>query len=539
MPKAPFKVLFNNDTTNIESCVSPYHRVGEDFRPEMLVASIDEAAGADAHMLQPGLCWVPWWKSSILPPQEHYRWLRETYGLEPEGFGRYMLAGGDMVEVFVRRCRENGQAPFISFRMNDGHHKNYVNARPGDDIPPYAGFCLSQFYVEHPEYRLSSDTSRPNMRVHNWAIPEVREHKYAFIEELCENYDLDGFELDFTRHYSYFDCRETPREKRVATMTQFVARVRVLLDRTARPGQHRWLCVHVPCFLGWFDTAGIDLTELVAAGVEMVNLSCYYNTIQQTDLPEIRELIPQASLYHEMSFCTTVREGPGEPASKEDNGTFRRTTDEQFYTGAHLAYRQGADGVSFFNFVYYREHGTPGRGPFTEPPFHVLGRTGDPDWVARSAQHYILTDDWQMPLRPQSKLPRELAPRGPALELKLELFPPVGGWQVRGRLILQSVKSFEFDCLTVRLNGHELEATPDVSKPYPNAYDALTGPESRLRAWSVPPDVLREGTNTITIRMLTGEPTEIAFLELAMPAPDTGSPDRRQPCRTSRDHDWD
>ena len=59
-----------------------------------------------------------------------------------------------------------------------------------------------------------------------------------------------------------------------------------------------------------------------------------------------------------------------------------RTSDAQFYTTAHLAYERGADGLSFFNFVYYREHGGSERGPFNEPPFHVFNHMDDPAWLA-------------------------------------------------------------------------------------------------------------------------------------------------------------
>lgn len=81
--KAPFKVLFSNDMTNIEICVSPYHKKGELFRPEMLEATVDETAGTgvEVHMLQPGLGWVPLWKSKAYPLDEHCRWLQQTYGL--------------------------------------------------------------------------------------------------------------------------------------------------------------------------------------------------------------------------------------------------------------------------------------------------------------------------------------------------------------------------------------------------------------------------------------------------------------------------
>jgi hypothetical protein len=33
-PRAPFRVIYSNDTTNITSCVSPFHAAREPFRRE-------------------------------------------------------------------------------------------------------------------------------------------------------------------------------------------------------------------------------------------------------------------------------------------------------------------------------------------------------------------------------------------------------------------------------------------------------------------------------------------------------------------------
>ena len=65
--KAPFRVLYSNDLTNITSCVSPFHAAHEPFRAEMLDATVDEVAGlVDAHFLQPGLGVVPLWPSKVI-----------------------------------------------------------------------------------------------------------------------------------------------------------------------------------------------------------------------------------------------------------------------------------------------------------------------------------------------------------------------------------------------------------------------------------------------------------------------------------------
>ena len=42
--KAPFRLWYNNDTTNVMSVVSPFHKRGEPFTDEALEGSIDEVA---------------------------------------------------------------------------------------------------------------------------------------------------------------------------------------------------------------------------------------------------------------------------------------------------------------------------------------------------------------------------------------------------------------------------------------------------------------------------------------------------------------
>ena len=75
--KAPFIVLFSNDTTNIESCPGPIKKRGTPFTDANLQASVAETAGKgiDVHLLQPGLGWVPWWQSEVLPMKQHVAWL--------------------------------------------------------------------------------------------------------------------------------------------------------------------------------------------------------------------------------------------------------------------------------------------------------------------------------------------------------------------------------------------------------------------------------------------------------------------------------
>ena len=540
--KAPFRMLFSNDTTNVCSNTSPFHKRGEPFTEDMLRASVDETVGnSDVHMLQPGGGRVPWWKSKIAPADEYYKWLRDTARVRLDSMSQYMLNGGDMVQVFVDHCRKRGIVPFISLRLNDYHgtaHADLILDRlqggegAGDTRPRVQGLWLGRFYLDHPEWRIGKDpktyTSSPDKlifmkdhgvrykmrinRVLNWAVPEVRAHKLALITEICEGYDIDGFELDFMRHARYFRQDETTAEQRIAMMTQFVADVRAALDRTAKPGQRRWLCVRVPLRTRKHHELGIDLEKWVAAGVDMVNLSCHYCTSQQSDMAKVCKLLPNTAVYLEVTYTKQTCYPPGKPKTQR-HSVDRKMTPEEFYTAAHLAYSRGAAGLSAFNFVYYRSLASKEcRG---EPPFDVLDRMRHPDWVARQPQLYFTTQcgdpDWPGIMAFKHRALKQDQP----MSVTLDMAPPAGGWRTGARLRVQAREFFADQQLSVTFNGTTLAATPDVSEPYATPYtDGLAPPEA-LRAWTVPAKLLKDGYNTIEIRLAQGEPIVLSYVDLA------------------------
>jgi hypothetical protein len=513
----PYRVIYNNDTTHITACTSPYHKQGEEFRPEMLEGSIDEVSGlADAHFLQPGVAWVPWWKSKVYPAEEHYRWFEDRYGVKPDTWGEYMLNGGDLVDLFVKRCRLRKQAPFISVRLNDVHYKEYVNAKKGTPMSIYSSQGLSRFYEQNQRWRIGENMDDWMQRGLNWAVPEVRAHKFAFIEELCTNYDIEGIELDFMRYFSYFQLNRTGTAERRSIMTGFVAEIRALLNRTARGGKHRWLAARVPAIASTHDILGIALPAMVDAGLEIVTLSTNYFATQQTDLPAIRKNIPAAIVLNEMTHAVAVGKPVKLPGEREgdfyDTRRDRRATPQLLVTAAHLAYANGADGVSIFNFPYYREYGVAFQGPFSEPPFYVLGLLGDKERLdLMPCQHYILTSGWSGPGFKQP-LPRSFSEKRTEI-FNLNFAPPATGWQSTGRLRIQGETSLGTSTWTVRLNGRELTSTPDVSEPYTNNYTQLLGAPNELRAWLVPPGIPVVGGNTLEITLDNGPAPRIAFID--------------------------
>ena len=508
-PKAAFKVLYSNDFTNITSCVSPYHQSGESWTPEMLKESVNESAniGIDVHLLQPAHGWVPWWPSEIYPMMDHHRWWYFRYGAYPNGYDihDYIIGGGDPIDVFINRCRSKEMAAFISLRMNDVHHLEYTDT-PGNTTGAHA---ICKFYAENPHYRLGTDLNRGEEKGQNWLYQEVRDYKFNLLREICENYDIDGLELDFMRHFWLFQTGKTNLCQRKVIMTRFIRKVRRLLDSTEINGKYRWLSVRIPVFTRYYESMGVDLKMWTDAGVDIVNASTTFFTIHLTDIADIVAAIPDYPVYLEMCHTTLIgtRFGVG------DSFCYRRTTDEQYYTAAHLAYSRGAAGVSAFNFVYYREHGAEECGPFNEPPFHVFQHMSDPDWLAQQNQHYVLafTNAYETP-----NIPQEVAV-GQTVHFEMDMAAPTGGWMQAGKLRIQSEGDMGDAVFTAKINGTTLAETTDMSEPYPSPYTQMLGVSETLKGWTVPTAFVQNGINNIEITATNGSSiTKIVFVDLAI-----------------------
>jgi hypothetical protein len=171
--------------------------------------------------------------------------------------------------------------------------------------------------------------------------------------------------------------------------------------------------------------------------------------------------------------------------------------------------------VSLFNFVYYRSLAEQR----TEPPFDVLARLKDRDWLARQPQHYFLSNATNPPSEPSSFARNRIVSAGKERLFVMDAAPPNGGWQADGRLRIQCLQPVEQRQLVVRFNDRELSPTEDVSEPYPQPYTEGLGSAETLRAWIVPRQALRDGPNEIKLRFADGPPLEVLFVDMSISPP--------------------
>lgn len=408
-----YNCLYNLDMSIIPLSLSAYrHSFQEKITKAHVKQFVQDAAGTgvDAFFCSPTLLRQPLWKSKILP-----HWENEAKYLKPPvnrsiwtasertyyPMREYILNGGCPVDDVFFEVKNSGMDFFFSLRMNDWH---FVEFDEPDRYP-----TLDSFYVKHPEYHINSlNIGNPigwdvkNKNQQNYMIPEVREHYLALLNELIENWDIDGIELDFMRSPNYFPLEQL--KKGTGVMSDFVRQVRNMLDVAGRKRNKELpLCVRMPHRYEYCAKIGFDVKKWVESGwVQMVNISSSYIHSEAIEIEAYHEALPNSFIYgEEQMIINNCINKYGWPAE-------RRTPKEILETTAYSFLRRGAYGVSIFNFPCTREIEQPTKDPdsiYSEPPREVLSHITDIEYLKHCSKHYFsygyndLTFDGKLPAK--------------------------------------------------------------------------------------------------------------------------------------------
>ena len=241
--KAPFKCLFNHELLCLFTTETPYQTYRTPVDDVQVTGYVRElkGTGVDALMICPQA-----WMTNLWPSKVDLRWSRperveerlpeddlKYYEKVYQRVSRYMRQGKDPVALTVKTTREAGIAPLLSYRMNENHYTFCP------DCPTH-----SDFWRKHPQYRLQKHD--PNL---DYLHPEVQRYQLSLIDELINNYDIDGFECDFMRQAVFFPPDSVAEGTEV--MTGIVRHIRTKLDEVGKQrGKRLYLCVRVPHVLG-------------------------------------------------------------------------------------------------------------------------------------------------------------------------------------------------------------------------------------------------------------------------------------------------
>ena len=241
-------------------------------------------------------------------------------------------AGHDPLRLVVDFAHENGMEAFAHMSMNDCHDSIMRN-------------LMHPFKSQHPELLVDTEGTLPNLQLYvtayDFTHEAVQDRQFTIVREVCEGFDVDGFEMDYIRHPMFFSrCMRgepaTPEE--TAIMTGFMARIRKMADAAAaRRGKPLLLSARVPdtfeqaVHLGMDVEAWMaqDLVDLIIAGggyaSSTLDVERFVQTAQEHDV-RVYPCINQKPWSCDPAWC---REGNRALAARW--------------------HRAGADGTHFWN----------------------------------------------------------------------------------------------------------------------------------------------------------------------------------------------
>ena len=182
--------------------------------------------------------------------------------LHTENIRRMLERGEDPHQALVERGHQLGLQVYASVRMNDNH----FDGAQIEDLATLHHSELTRMRREHPEWLLGERTAEWFALSWDMSVHQVRENRYAHVEEVCTQYEWDGVELDWQRHGFHFPDDHGYRLRYVLTDLQRA--VRRLTDELAeKRGRPFYLAARVATSLEMCDRIGYDVRTWVEEGL--------------------------------------------------------------------------------------------------------------------------------------------------------------------------------------------------------------------------------------------------------------------------------
>jgi hypothetical protein len=293
----------------------------------------------------------------------------ESDGAEYRNITAEMIAEGtDILQVNVDFARKNGFEVFWSNRMNDTHDWDHRKDKPH--------LLWTKFKENNPQFLFGDIGEQlPHGR---WSSvdfehQEVRDLCVQFFREVCENYDVDGVELDFLRHFEIFKTvgrggYATPQQ--LDMLTDMVRQIRKVTEEAGmKRGNPILMLARVPTSPEYAEKAGVDIKKWIDEElVDIVAGSCYFRLDFWENFAKLGQG-KNVKIYAGLSESRATHEHP--LLVRQQNAVFRAR--------AAAAWAAGLDGMYSFNqyntrVKYLTEIGNPEKLKITNNLYFVTYR---------------------------------------------------------------------------------------------------------------------------------------------------------------------
>jgi hypothetical protein len=409
--------------------------------------------------------------------------------------------GIDIYKVSLNHSRKKNISPWISFRMNDHHYFNDSTK-------------INKLWWDNADYRLSDGG------MFDYANEEVRNYYLTFIQEVLENYDIDGIELDWMRTHRLF--KEGEAEKGIELINQFVGRVRQLTEAMAiKRGHPIRIAARVPSSPSIGRSYGLDGVAWVKAGYVDVLIPSNWYVPTNFDIPvegwknEIGSgfdysLAPGADFAHKIASNKYLK------SMKTNVETMRAFTVS--------AYSRGADAIYLFNNFdpSYKRKIIDMDGSVTifDDKLPVLNEAGMLNTALAGPRSHVYTfnDPDTIPTRGEAPI----LTKGIEMEFDIYTGPQSKSGEYIIRIGLDAMDAFHNLKLDVKLNGISCQEIGDMPRDSSYQYDnskiwdiAMNVSETSARVMQFKADEksVKDGENRLSITNNQTKSQRITWLE--------------------------
>jgi hypothetical protein len=432
------------------------------------------------------------------------------------GLDKWREQGVDWVERLVAETKKRNLECFWSHRISEVE-MNEEGIGAGWKSKPHP---IKQ---AHPDWVIKTWWEQG---LWNLAVPDVRELKLCILRELAENYDFDGFQLDFARHVP---CLPPGRQWELrGQVTEFVRSVRLTLNEVARKrGRPILLAARVPCNLAGCRQDGFDIAEWARG--QLVDILTLGSRSIDCDIEGFRGV-------------TRGRNIKLQPCHDDHHATdaYQYPRIEFFRGVAANWWHLGADSIMTFNWSNARPEvcrkvgATPGPGSQRE----AYQEIGDPETLHGKDKMFVIQRRGGYPWAEgyfnrsdDAVLPLELPEDGEARSLQVRVGDNVRAnvdhiTDVILRIVVFGARdsdeiSAEFNGVPLtlaRCDGEWKDRQIFSPKPQPASGGAdgwKIDPNQKLLAmdYDVAPDLCMLGHNQVTLRLVTRDASVHAKVE--------------------------
>lgn len=348
--------------------------------------------------------------------------------------------GNDPLRIICDRAHAKGLLIYPTLLVQQGSGKR------GEDVR------CSEFRFENTHLEIGArgdlDDDFPGLNCLDFKHPEVREERFALIEETLNQYPIDGFELQLNYAPYYFHPDEVNAGCEI--MTEWIERVYKAVKAS---GGERELAIRIPADIKGCLDIGVDVREWIRRGIVDVLIG------QSFSGPELLDSMADFLPLVEAAKGSRVRVHAA-IQSHVDSDRLGEATIEMIRGAACNYWAQGIDGLYLAHWF--------GNWPYQAPFYEKLRELPHPEVMAPRDKYYhvpTMTGRYSDPsLEPglTMQLPAPLQVTRPA-KIQFNISDDLSRWHKAGRvhevlLRVRIMNTTERDRLRFRLNGKELPA---------------------------------------------------------------------------------